>query len=148
MYACVYMCVYQQSGIILFRENSNIKSLKPWKRLNLWGFVLCMPVHDLTSSLAADKGVSIIFWKFLYFLRTHLTHCLLSSIQTHTITTHGLCQKGAETGWHKPPQDHAGLGTGYLGTCSLADTTTHLWFDTADEHVVIYRVRGFTRAAG
>lgn len=79
MHVCMYMyvCVYKQNGMILFRENSNIKSLKLWKKSNLWGFFLCMPVHDLTSSFTADRAVSIIFWKLLYFLRTHLTALLV-----------------------------------------------------------------------
>lgn len=36
-----------------------------------------MPMHDLTSSFTADEGVSIIFWKLLYFLRTHLAALLV-----------------------------------------------------------------------
>lgn len=74
----------------------------------------------------------------------------MSSIQIHTITTHGLFQEGVETGCHKPPQPHAGLGTGSLGEPSPLDSVeeAHSWLDTDDEHDDLYRVRGFPSAEG
>lgn len=73
----------------------------------------------------------------------------MSSIQIHTITTHGLSQEGVQTGCHKPLQHHAGLGTGYSGTPSPVGSVeeAHLWLDTDNEHADLYKVRGFPSAA-
>lgn len=65
--------LYKQSGIILLRENSNIESLKNSEKNLSLGVFLCMPMDDLTPSLAAVKEVSRICWELLYFLRTHST---------------------------------------------------------------------------